>query len=56
MGEEFVPDVEWKVGVDGAEPRNKMIFEGLDGSFCLVTSMEAYRGKLEINVIVVDFV
>ena len=56
LGNEFVPEVEWEGGIDRAKTSNEVVFEGLDGSFGFVSAVEASRGELYVDVVVIDFV
>ena len=56
LGDKFVPEMEGKGGINGAESGDEMVLEGLDGPLCFVASMKARWGKLEVDVVVVYFV
>ena len=49
--EEFVPQLGWEVPVCGAEPGDKMILEGLDGTFGGVDSVFVGWNELPFDVL-----
>ena len=52
--EEFVPQLGWEVMVCGAEPRDKVILEGLDGTFCGVDAVFVGWNELPFDVVSVE--
>jgi hypothetical protein len=50
MGNETVPQVERRIRVSAAESSNKVVFEGADGSFGSVATVEMRGCKLKVNV------
>jgi hypothetical protein len=43
LGEKTVPQVERKIGIGAAESGDEVVFEGSDGAFCGVATMEVRR-------------
>ena len=50
MWQEFVPQIERKIGMGATQAGDEMILEGLDGSFGPVSTMESSGGELAVNV------
>jgi hypothetical protein len=51
LQEEMIPFGKWKLGVNGAENRNKVILECSNGTFCCVDTMFFWGNSLKINVV-----
>ena len=52
LGKQAIPEVERKGGVGAAEASNEMVFEGADGAFGGITTMNMGRRELEVNGVV----
>jgi hypothetical protein len=44
-----------EIGVGTAETGNEMVFEGSDGPFCCIATVDARGNKLEVNGFFVEF-
>ncbi len=51
LGQDAIPQVKGKLFVNGAEARNKMVFERLDGSFCRISAVYVWRDQLIVDSI-----
>ena len=52
MGDRFVPDVEWEIGVSAAEARYEVVLESLDGAFGLVAAVESGGRQLVVDMFI----
>ena len=52
LRQEFVPKMKWEVFVNAAETGDEMVFEGANGSFSSVATMDVGRCKLEVHILV----
>jgi hypothetical protein len=52
LWKQAIPEVERKGGVGAAEASNEMVFEGADGAFSGITTMNMGRCELEIDGVV----
>jgi hypothetical protein len=54
LGNKAIPQVEGKELVHAAETRDEMVFEGSDGAFGGVSTVDAGRRKLEVDVLLAE--
>jgi hypothetical protein len=52
LGEKFVPELEWKIGVGAAEAGDEMVLESANGALGGVAAMDAWGHELESNGLV----
>jgi hypothetical protein len=50
LGNQFVPEMQGKVGIDATEPSNKVILPGSDGPFSGVASVNGRGDQLEVDI------
>ena len=51
LQEETIPFGKWKLGVNGAKYRNKVILECSNGTFCCIDTMFLWGNALKINIV-----